>query len=153
MSTKTAGLIPPPPLVYIVFMGGAWGLANSLPLDLPEHTLANLGGWVLLLVGIVLMAWAALTMHRHRTTINPYGTPSRLLQSGPFRYSRNPIYLADTLIYGAVGLWLDSLWPWLLLPILIIVMQRTVIQPEERLLMRLFGDDYRDYRVRVRRWL
>ncbi|GAB6390545.1 methyltransferase family protein [Stutzerimonas marianensis] len=152
MSTRTAGLIPPPPLVYLVFMGGAWGLAKSLPLDLPEHTLANLGGWVLLPGGIVLMAWAALTMHRHRTTINPYGTPSRLLQSGPFRYSRNPIYLADTLIYG-VGLWLDSLWPWLLLPVLIIVMQRTVIQPEERLLMRLFGDDYRDYRVRVRRWL
>ena len=153
MSHASARVIPPPPLVYLVFIGIAWGLARAVPLDLPEHELVFYAGWVSIAVGIVLMLWSALEMHRYRTTINPYGKPSSLLQSGPFRFSRNPIYLADTFIYCGVGLLLNSVWPWLLLPLLIVCMQRTVIVHEEHLLMRLFGDDYRLYRRRVRRWL
>lgn len=153
MSARNAGLIPPPPLVYLAFIACGWWLAGRVPLDLPPHAATDLGGWVLMLAGVALMGWAALAMHRHRTTINPYGTPKRLLQTGPFRLSRNPIYLADTLVYCAVAFWLDSLWPWLLLPALTLTMQRSVIVPEERLLSRLFGDEYRRYQAQVRRWL
>ena len=153
MSHASVRMIPPPPLVYLAFMGCAWGASKWVPLDLPEHELVFYAGWVSIAIGIVLMLWSALEMHRYRTTINPYGKPSSLLQSGPFRFSRNPIYLADTFIYCGVGLFLNSVWPWLLLPLLIVCMQRTVIVHEEHLLMRLFGDDYRIYRRRVRRWL
>ncbi|MCZ4238087.1 isoprenylcysteine carboxylmethyltransferase family protein, partial [Staphylococcus equorum] len=79
--------------------------------------------------------------------------PRKLLVDGPFRVSRNPIYLADSLLYGGVALLWGSLWPWLLLPALVLVMQRGVIVHEERLLDQLFGEDYRAYRSRVRRWL
>tara|TARA_R110002095_G_scaffold210706_1_gene198182 strand:- start:4511 stop:4885 length:375 start_codon:yes stop_codon:yes gene_type:complete len=124
-----------------------------VPLDLPEYELTFYAGWMAIAIGIALMLWSALEMFRYRTTINPYGKPSSLLQSGPFRFSRNPIYLADTFVYCGVGLLLNSVWPWLLLPLLIVCMQRTVIIHEEHLLLRLFGDDYRIYRRRVRRWL
>jgi protein-S-isoprenylcysteine O-methyltransferase Ste14 len=153
MSHVAARVIPPPPLVYLGFIVSAWALANWVPLDLPAHELVFYAGWVLIALGVVLMFWSALEMFRHRTTINPYGKPSSLLQSGPFRFSRNPIYLADSFIYCGVGLLLDSVWPWLLLPLLIFCMQRAVIVHEEHLLLRLFGDDYRIYRRRVRRWL
>ena len=153
MSHASARLIPPPPLVYLVFMGCAWGLSRGVPLDLPEYELTFYAGWMAIAIGIALMLWSALEMFRYRTTINPYGKPSSLLQSGPFRFSRNPIYLADTFVYCGVGLLLNSVWPWLLLPLLIVCMQRTVIIHEEHLLLRLFGDHYRLYRQRVRRWL
>ncbi|WP_413044321.1 methyltransferase family protein [Pseudomonas sp. YJ42] len=153
MTVIPSGVMLPPPLIYLFFVACAWGLAQWMPLALPEHELSRYAGWVSIAVGIVLMLWAALTMFRQRTTINPYGKPSSLLQIGPFRFSRNPIYLADTLIYCGIGLLLNSLWPWLLLPLLIRCMQRTVIVHEEHLLTRTFGDEYRAYRRRVRRWL
>lgn len=153
MATRSARPIPPPPLVYLGFIGCAWGLARTVPLDVPSHELTSYVGWVLIGLGVLLMVYAAVEMYRHRTTINPYGKPSSLLQSGPFRFSRNPIYLADTLVYCGLAFLLASLWPWLLLPLLIVCMQRTVIVHEEHLLKRLFGDEYRTYRRRVRRWL
>ncbi|MCQ4313696.1 isoprenylcysteine carboxylmethyltransferase family protein [Pseudomonas stutzeri] len=152
MSLIPSGVILPPPLVYLSFVACAWGLTKWVPLDLPQYGLLPFIGWGSIAAGIFLMVWAALEMYRHRTTINPYGKPSSLLQTGPFRFSRNPIYLADTLIYCGIALLLDSLWPWLLLPLLILCMQRTVIVHEEHLLTRLFGDDYRAYRRHVRRW-
>lgn len=153
MPTLSPRPVPPPPLVYLVFIGCAWGLATWVPLDLPAHELASCLGWALIGLGVSLMFWAVAEMYRHRTTINPYGKPSSLLQSGPFRFSRNPIYLGDTLVYSGIALLLASLWPWLILPLLILCMQRTVIVHEERLLARLFDDQYRVYCSRVRRWV
>ncbi len=63
------------------------------------------------------MLWAGLLMLWRKTTVNPYGEPARLLEEGPFRFSRNPIYLADSLIYCGIALLWGSLWPWLLLPV------------------------------------
>lgn len=153
MFKRASGVILPPPLIYLAFILAAWALAGRLPIGLPENLWTRVAGWSLIAGGVLLMSWAALLMRRWRTTINPYGKPSRLLDHGPFGFSRNPIYLADTLIYCGVGLLLASLWPWLLLPLVILCMQRAVIVHEERLLGELFGDQYRAYRQRVRRWL
>jgi len=62
---------------------------------------------------VLLMLWAGLLMLWRKTTVNPYGKPARLLEEGPFRFSRNPIYLADSLIYCGIALLWGSLWPWL----------------------------------------
>lgn len=153
MFKRASGVVLPPPLIYLAFMLVAWALAEHLPIDLAENAWTRLGGWGLIVCGVLLMGWAAVLMRRQRTTINPYGKPSQLLDHGPFGFSRNPIYLADTLIYCGVGLLLASLWPWLLLPLVIACMHWAVIVHEERLLGELFGDDYRAYRQRVRRWL
>ncbi|MFI5210728.1 MAG: methyltransferase family protein, partial [Gemmatimonadales bacterium] len=69
------------------------------------------------------------------------------------RFSRNPMYVGMTLLYLGIALWANSLWPLLLLPAVLVVMRRGVIAREEAYLERRFGDEYRSYRARVRRWL
>lgn len=147
------GTLLPPPLIYLCFIQLAWGLGDLLPLPLPDNRPTRLAGWSLIALGLALAGWTVWQMLRQRTTLNPYGTPARLLQEGPFRLSRNPVYLADTLIYSGIGLLLASLWPCLLLPLLILCMNRAVIQHEEQLLKGLFGNDYQAYARRVRRWI
>lgn len=153
MPARTGRTILPPPVIYLLFIGLAYGLGKLLPLPLPDNIWTHWAGWGLIDLGVLLMLWAALQMFAQRTTVNPYGTPARLVDSGPFRLSRNPIYLADTLVYCGIALLLASAWPWLLLPALILGMNRWVIRHEEALLGELFGEQYQAYRTRVRRWL
>jgi len=153
MSSRSTRPILPPPVIYLLFVGVAWGLDALLPVPLPDNDWTHWAGWGLIDGGLVLMLLTVLQMARQRTTVNPYGTPAKLLEEGPFRLSRNPIYLADTLVYAGIALLLASPWPWLLLPVLILCMNRLVIRREEALLSELFGDSYRAYRARVRRWL
>ncbi|EXF46389.1 putative protein-S-isoprenylcysteine methyltransferase [Pseudomonas sp. BAY1663] len=153
MFKRATGVILPPPVIYLLFLAAAWALDALLPIALPRNLWTHYFGWGLIDAGVLLMLWAGLLMLWRKTTVNPYGEPARLLEEGPFRFSRNPIYLADSLIYCGIALLWGSPWPWLLLPAVIYAMQRGVIVHEERLLTRLFGDDYRDYCRRVRRWL
>ena len=77
----------------------------------------------------------------------------RLTTEGPFRYTRNPSYLALAMIYAGIAVLRNSLWAMLLLPFAVIVIQREVIGREERYLERTFGEEYLDYKERVRRWV
>ncbi|WP_312680574.1 methyltransferase family protein [Stutzerimonas nitrititolerans] len=153
MSRRATGVFLPPPAIYLLFLALAWLLHRLWHLALPRNLWTHYFGWGLIDAGVLLMLWAGLLMLWRKTTVNPYGKPARLLEEGPFRFSRNPIYLADSLIYCGIALLWGSLWPWLLLPLVIHVMQRAVIRNEERLLVQLFGEAYRSYCARVRRWL
>ncbi|HEU5040160.1 MAG TPA: isoprenylcysteine carboxylmethyltransferase family protein, partial [Gemmatimonadales bacterium] len=77
----------------------------------------------------------------------------RLVTDGPYRFTRNPMYLGFTLWYLAGTAWVNSLWLLVLLPVVLLVMQRGVITREEAYLERRFGREYTEYRARVRRWL
>ncbi|AEY01096.1 S-isoprenylcysteine methyltransferase-like protein [Oceanimonas sp. GK1] len=108
-----------------------------------------------LLAGGCLMLLAARTLHRADTTLLPFAPEraSRLVTSGVFARSRNPIYLGDSLLLLAFALWLQS-WPALLGPVLFVLyMNRVQIAAEERALALRFGKAYADYCARVRRWL
>lgn len=153
MSKRASRTLLPPPLIYLLFLGIAWILDALLPVALGRNLWTHYLGWGLIDAGLLLMLWAGLLMLLRKTTVNPYGTPAKLLEEGPFRFSRNPIYLANSLIYCGIALLWGSLWPWLLLPVVIYVMQRAVIRHEERLLAQLFDEAYRSYCARVRRWL
>lgn len=153
MFKNATGVILPPPIIYLLFLAVAWLLEALLPVALSRNMWTDYLGWGLIDAGVLLMLWAGLLMLWRKTTVNPYGKPAKLLEEGPFRFSRNPIYLADSLIYLGIALLWASLWPWLLFPAVIVTMQRGVIVHEERLLIQLFGDDYRAYCARVRRWL
>jgi len=153
MSRRATGIFLPPPAIYLLFLALAGLLHWLWHLALPRNLWTHYFGWGLIDAGVLLMLWAGLLMLWRKTTVNPYGKPARLLEEGPFRFSRNPIYLADSLIYCGIALLWGSLWPWLLLPLVIHVMQRAVIRHEERLLVQLFGEAYRSYCARVRRWL
>lgn len=91
-------------------------------------------------------------MFWRKTTLSPYGKPQRLLQEGPFRFSRNPIYLAFLVIYIGIALLWAQLWAWILLPLAVLLLNFGVIRHEEKLLLQHFGDEYVHYCKKVRRW-
>jgi protein-S-isoprenylcysteine O-methyltransferase Ste14 len=102
---------------------------------------------------MALAAWFGRTMRGSDTTIRIDRPVSSLVQDGPFGYSRNPAYLALTMIYAGIAILRNALWAILLLPLVMYVMRREVIGREEQYLERAFGEEYRAYKARVRRWV
>ena len=150
---RKAYFILPAPLVYVAFFLLAWALSSIWPWPLPENPWTLFLGWMAIDASVLLMLWTAWLMLWRKTTLNPYGKPQQLLTEGPFRVTRNPIYVADTLFYMGVALLFADAWVWLFLPVVLIAVSFGVIRHEERLLMQHFGDDYRNYMNKVRRWL
>ena len=143
-----------PPAPYAAAMLGGWWLDRywfSLPLDLGALTPPL--GWLVVSIGLGLMFWTLWTFARHRTTVNPFSGASALCTGGPFRFSRNPIYLGDWLIMLGVALLLNTFWPLVFSPLIWIMLRFGVIRYEEAHLEAKFGDDYRAYKARVRRWI
>ena len=103
--------------------------------------------------GVALVLWAGTIFTRVGTAIHPLARSSFLVRSGPFRFSRNPIYLGMVLILSGAALALGSATPWLIIPGFIWVIARQVVAGEERKLTAEFGAEYLEYCTRVRRWL
>ncbi len=130
------------------------GLHAFWPLEIPFA--AEYGGAALaLLVGLALsiLALSFREFARAGTSLRPDHAAAALIRTGPFRLSRNPLYVAVALLILAAGTWANSLWIWLMVAVLVLVMNRAVIGPEERDLEQRFGRDYLDYKRAVRRWL
>jgi protein-S-isoprenylcysteine O-methyltransferase Ste14 len=92
-------------------------------------------------------------MTRAKTTLNPNGIPAHLITSGPFSVSRNPLYLANTLLLVAVGLIGGMGWFVLMAIVAAFATTKLAIEREEKVLAEKFGKRYRDYAKRVRRWI
>jgi len=145
-------IIAPPPLLY----AGPWlaGLLLSRLLPLPRLPLvARLAGLPLMAAGLGLGGWFIWTMRRAGTPVDPYEAPTALVSEGPFRLTRNPAYVGLTLTYAGLSLLVGTLWSLVLLPGVLLAVDRGVIQREERYLELHFGSEYGQYRRRVRRWL
>jgi protein-S-isoprenylcysteine O-methyltransferase Ste14 len=97
--------------------------------------------------------WCAATFARHKTTILPHRAASHLATDGPFRFSRNPIYVSHVAVVAGLALVIGSPGALLLTPLLALALQKFAVEPEERHLLARFGDDYRAYMARTRRWL
>ena len=148
-----AGVIAPPPLIFASGIGLGLLVERLWPLRwLPESATAAVG-WPLVALAAALSGSAATIMLRARTALEPHGATTTIISSGPFRFSRNPIYLSFTLLTIAVAALRNTLWPVLLLPAVLQMMRRGVIEREERYLERKFGAEYTSYKARVRRWL
>jgi len=143
----------PPPLVYAVALVAAWWLEGRWSLAVAAGEAGRFAGWALIGVGLAGFAWALAAIWGHRTTVNPYKAASNLVTRGPFAYSRNPIYVSDWFVYLGVTLLLGTAWPLTLAPLVWGVMRFGVIAHEETHLLAKFGQEYRDYQARVRRWL
>ena len=102
---------------------------------------------------LFLMVGAFASFRNAKTSIIPNRPAAAIVTSGPFRITRNPMYVSMTLIYLGVTLWIDSIWPLVFLPIILFTVQRAVIAREERYLEAKFGEAYRGYKGRVRRWI
>lgn len=110
-------------------------------------------GAALIGAGIAVTALAAWQFARHRTTIIPGQTPTALVDTGLYRLSRNPIYVADALILAGLCLWWGAVSGLFLVPAFIWLIQKRFIDWEERRLRREFGAEFDRYAARVRRWI
>jgi protein-S-isoprenylcysteine O-methyltransferase Ste14 len=148
----TAGVIAPPPLIYLIPLLGGLALNHWFPLRIVPLRLATPLAVASLVLGLVGIP-AILAFRRARTSPKPWRPTKALVIDGPYRFSRNPMYVGFTFLYCGVTLWSNAAWPVAFLPVVLFVMQVGVIAREEAYLERLFGEDYREYRRRVRRWL
>jgi protein-S-isoprenylcysteine O-methyltransferase Ste14 len=138
----------PIPEAHLVGLGTGILLQVLRPWSLPWSAWAGqVCGWTLLLAGLWLGAWAV----RAAAGVDLEG-PNQLVDSGPYAFSRNPMYVAWTVGYLGVALVAGTAWPLLLLPVVLAVTQVVVLR-EERSLERYFGDKYRCYTTSVRRYL
>lgn len=145
-----------PPIVFCLGLFPGLFLHVRWPLALMQPELADLRVtlmWLLLALGSVLLMWAVLSFSAADTTVYSERSEARLVTGGPYQFSRNPMYVAFTLLYAGAAVHRNTLWPFLLLPLVIWLLWVLVIRHEERYLLDVFGDAYRRYQDRVRRWL
>lgn len=146
----------PPPLLFVIAFVAGMGVQRIAPRLVQSPSAVRIGQLVgigLLACGLlVLMACVAMFL-KARTTLVPAGTASSLQTRGPYRFTRNPIYLSMVLMYlGGAGI-LAQPWALLLLPVPVLILNAVVIPFEETRLRAVFGDDFRAYSARVRRWV
>lgn len=151
-----AGVIAPPPLIFtaalLLGLLMQWAAPVAMLAGSPLGV-RTVPGVSLVGAAMVLALWAALAMRRAGTNIDPRRPTTALVVTGPFHFTRNPLYLSLTLLYLGITALANALGPLVLLPAVLILVQRGVIEREERYLERKFGEAYREYRATVRRWL
>lgn len=148
----------PPPFLFLLGLGLAWllemrvvriRLVGSSASTLLLETI----GLALLLLGLLLIFWGLLTFARARTAILPMRPASVIVQTGPYRFSRNPMYVGMAVAYFGGALAMNSGWAIVLLPFVMYGLYRLVIIREEDYLALAFPEEYEAYRGRVRRWI
>jgi protein-S-isoprenylcysteine O-methyltransferase Ste14 len=150
----TANVLIRPPIALALAAAGGLAAAWLYPLPLlPAPIPAGWIGAAVFALGFALAAWAIATMRRAGTRFETTQPSSRIVSAGPYRFTRNPIYVG--MFLGLIGLAVgaDSLWPLIALAMFYLVIRYGVVAREERYLERKFGSAYLDYKAKVRRWV
>ena len=142
-----------PPLLYgaalIVILALRW----FWPMPIFAHAIALWSGLALVVFAVTIAMWGRRAMHAAGTNISPLRPATAVVTNGPFRFSRNPLYVSLTLLYLGLTLAFNTWWGIVGLVPLLIVMHYGVVVREERYLEQKFGETYRQYRSTVRRYL
>ncbi|GCE49143.1 protein-S-isoprenylcysteine O-methyltransferase Ste14 [Thermosporothrix hazakensis] len=153
MKKETREILAPPPLVY----GGAFALGmyldSWLPLRLFPRSFRTFVGGILLGVGGAVGLLSLKAMRQANTSPAHSEPTTTLVVEGPYRLSRNPIYVGMTALYIGLSVLLNRIWPLALLPVVLKFINIGVIDQEEKVLEQQFGDEYRQYKESVPRWL
>jgi len=153
-TADTAQVLVRPPLVWA--LAAIVGVALSWLVPLPFVPVAVPAAWfggAVFALALALFAWAVAIMTRAGSNV-PTNMPSiSIVDSGPYRFTRNPIYLAMMLSLIGLAIAFDSVWSLVALVLFFLVIRYGVVAREEAYLERKFGDVYRSYRARVRRWV
>ncbi|TPI49642.1 isoprenylcysteine carboxylmethyltransferase family protein [Mesorhizobium sp. B2-9-1] len=150
------GIIPWPPVIYVVAIAASVVLGMLYPLPWIGDIFGDLlfgVGWVALFGVAMLWVTAIRVMMRAKTTFDPNAEPDHLVTSGPFGITRNPMYLANTLLLIGVAFITGIAWFLLFAFLAGFATQKLAIEKEEKILAAKFGKKYRDYAKRVRRWI
>jgi protein-S-isoprenylcysteine O-methyltransferase Ste14 len=151
--TRGPGLKFPPPLLPLSVIGIGYLTDLYLPMPINEGSGLWLTGLVLLIASACLAIIAVLQFSRAKTHLEPWQPTTFVIQSGIFRYSRNPIYLAFCIVTLGCGLMLNSWWGLAAVLPLVFLLQQLVIRHEETYKEQKFGEAYLAYKRRERRWL
>lgn len=146
------GVKVPPPAIFILAIVAGWLLQKQWPLPFIAHDTALWVGLPFVAIGLVVALVSIVTMLRGHGTVNTNLQSSALVASGIYRISRNPMYVAITLMYIGFACAMSLPWSFILLPLLLIFTQVMVIAREEASLEKSFGQQYTDYKAHVRRW-
>jgi len=148
------GVKLPPPFLYLTSFLVGIVLQHALPIPAPlPLPLGRFLGWLLAVVSLVVAALGVRSLRAAGTTIRTDKPASMLVTVGIFGRTRNPLYLSLLLLYAGISVFLNLWWPVVLLPLLVLTMNRFVIAKEEAYLVGEFGAAYREYTQRVRRWM
>jgi protein-S-isoprenylcysteine O-methyltransferase Ste14 len=155
--SRGPGVRIPPPLLFILPLLTGFVLQYFVPTRIvtgvdPVRTI-RLVGWAEIVIAIALFVWAVSTFKRLQTPIIPVRPARTLVEEGPFKLSRNPIYVAFTVLYLGITFVANALWPLVFLPEAVILVYLFAIKLEEAYLQREFGGAYTEYCSRVRRWI
>lgn len=145
------------PVLPPFYLLGGLGFMLVLHFLLPGLTVIaapwNLAGALLMILGLAFTIGGAQTFHRADTPVRPFEESTKLVTHGLFRFSRNPMYLGMTVMLAGTAVLLGSLTPWVVPPVFVVVIRYFFVLPEEKLMEQTFGDAFRDYRRKIRRWL
>jgi protein-S-isoprenylcysteine O-methyltransferase Ste14 len=153
VSGDNPGVVALTPLLYAAALAVVIVLSWFWPMPIFAQAVALWAGLVLIAIGVAAAIWGRRTMRAVGTNINPALPATTIVTSGPFRFSRNPLYFALTLLYLGLTLAVNTWWGIVVLVPLLTVMHRGVVLREERYLEEKFGGRYRQYRSKVRRYL
>ena len=142
-----------PPVYFLAALMALAGLHFLLPELRWLGPPATYAGGLFVLVGLILALVSSELFRRRRTTIKPFEPSTALVTSGPFRLSRNPMYLGMVLVLLGCAMLVGTVWPLPVIPLFIWLITSRFIVHEEEMMEQVFGDDYREYRQRTRRWI
>jgi protein-S-isoprenylcysteine O-methyltransferase Ste14 len=145
----------PPPLYALIIGSLMWLLNQYAPMDHWISPPWNTIGLVLMVIAFSFELWSALLFFRSQTTVNPMKpeNSNKIVTSGTYQFTRNPMYVGLLMVLAGYAIWLGAITPFLLLPVFIVLITTQQIIPEEEMLEKNFGQEYLDYKQRVRRWL
>jgi protein-S-isoprenylcysteine O-methyltransferase Ste14 len=151
-ATANLGLVRPP-LVYLIALIAGIVMQMVMPIPFLTRTLAMPLGALLVVIAMALFSYSVAKFRGAGTPVPARKPTTTIVRTGPYRFSRNPIYLAFSLFQLGIAIWIDSVWLLGTLVGAVALMHYVVIPREEQYLEREFGAQYLDYKASVRRWL
>ncbi|HLO15814.1 MAG TPA: isoprenylcysteine carboxylmethyltransferase family protein [Anaerolineales bacterium] len=142
-----------PPVLLLIHIFAAFLINWFLPLPFAFPSILVWIGYVLVIIGFGLPFSAANQFMKAHTTLDPHSSVSQIVTRGPYRFSRNPIYLGFVCFLIGITLIFRTYWGLILSPLFIVLLNMLVIKYEEAYLEKKFGEVYTSYKSRVRRWL
>ena len=147
------GVRIPPPLIFLGGLAIGLVLSSWEPTAYLDRDIARPLGGILIGIGMLLALSAVRVFFQARTNLRPDRPSSALVRTGPYRFTRNPMYVSLTIVYGGVAVMMQSLWSLLLLTLVLAFIRIKVIEREEAYMERRFGAEYLRYKSEVRRWV
>lgn len=147
------GVVAPPPLIFAGALGAGLLVNRLRPTPFLPRVLSKVLGWPLVAFGFSFGLWGLREMRRAGTNVDPYRPTTAIVEAGPYRYTRNPLYVGMALMYTGIAARANALPAALPLPAVLHLVDRGVVRREERYLEGKFGEEYLRYKGRVRRWI